>query len=128
MIECSSTIGELQQRLEELDYRMGWLNGLLQETELKLQELQACCLESQVITIDMEDYPLVGNVLDFIEDARNIYQSSQSFDPLTASDKEKCYMQEKLWNNIAWFRKILTVCQGELNQVSEILEHKMLNS
>ncbi|CAN1208845.1 hypothetical protein TUMEXPCC7403_01390 [Tumidithrix helvetica PCC 7403] len=125
MIECSSTIGELQQRLEELEYRIGWLNGLLQETQLKLQELQTCCLESQVITIDMEDYPLVGTVLDFIEDARNIYQSSQNFDPLTASNQEIQQMQAKLWNNIVWFQKILTVSQAERKQVVEIIEYKM---
>ncbi|WP_425213812.1 hypothetical protein [Tumidithrix helvetica] len=98
---------------------------MLQETQLKLQELQTCCLESQVITIDMEDYPLVGTVLDFIEDARNIYQSSQNFDPLTASNQEIQQMQAKLWNNIVWFQKILTVSQAERKQVVEIIEYKM---
>ena len=128
MIECSSTIWELQERLEELEYRIGWLNGLLQETQLRLQGLQTCCLESQLITIDIEDYPLRGNVLEFIEDARNMYQSSQGFDSLTVLDEEKWHMQKKLWNNIAWFQKILIVCQGELKQVSKILEYKRLNS
>jgi chaperonin cofactor prefoldin len=125
MIDCSSTIGELKQRLEELEYRIGWLNGLLQETQLKLQELQTCCLESEAITIDVEDYPLAGNVLDFIDDARNMYQLSQDFDPLTASNQEIQEMQSKLWHNIVWFQKILTGSQAERKQVVEVIECKM---
>jgi hypothetical protein len=125
MIDCSSTIGELKQRLEELEYRIGWLDGLLQETQLKLQELQTCSLKSHVKTIDVEDYPLVGNILDFIEDARNMYQLSQDFDPLTASDQEIQNMQAKLWHNMVWFQKILTGSQAERKQVVEVIEYKM---
>ena len=121
MFEYSTSFRKFQQRQEEIQYRIGWLEALLKEAQLKLQSTYE---GDQLPEKDLADYPVVGNILNFLEDTSELFQSDESLELLAASGSEEVqHFQNRLWNQIAWIQKLLANSQVELNQVSEILKN-----
>lgn len=119
MLECSSASEELQQHLEELHHRMGWLNVLMEEAQL---QLQACSSHDREVDQNLEEFCTTGTIMSFIEDVYNLYQVGSDFDLTSASDQEKQHFQEKLLNNIAWIKRLTQISQLQIEQVSKALE------
>lgn len=119
MLECSSTSEELQQHLEELHHRMGWLNVLMEEAQL---QLQACSSDDREVDQNLEEFCTTGTIMSFIEDVYSLYQVGSDFASTSTSDQEKQHFQEKLLNNIAWIKRLTQISQLQIEQVSKALE------
>jgi lactam utilization protein B len=121
MIKHSSNLRELQQYREYIQYRIGWLDALLKEAELKLLAISP---EGELLQKDLDDYPLVGNILDFLKETNELSQLDKNLYMVAASDTEQLQsLQERIWNNIAWIQKMLAFSQLELKQVTQLLEN-----
>ncbi|MFB2771596.1 hypothetical protein ACE1AT_20245 [Pelatocladus sp. BLCC-F211] len=145
----SSSLQEIKQRQEQMEYRRLWLKTLIDETQLEIEALPH--LKEQ-ITQENQKTTSVSKILGFIkgiisnseaevmEENNNIYHRGTMLEFIdglsdfaleidlnltTLADIEK--REEKLNYRASWLKHLLKITERELNLISMTQEEEQIN-